>query len=61
LIALEFSVAAAVTLSMLLNRRARHRPERAKHAAVTGQGLKLLSAAFAQVEELAGIGRHLLD
>jgi hypothetical protein len=44
-----------------LNRRAGHRPERTEHAAIAGQWLELLSAAFADMEELTGIGRHLFD
>jgi hypothetical protein len=50
---------AAVTLPAL-DRRARHGAVGAEHAAVAGQRLERLAAAFAQVEEPAGIGRHLL-
>jgi hypothetical protein len=58
---LENALAATAALSIRLNRRTGHGPERAEHAAVASQGLKLFSAAFADIEELAGIGRHLLD
>jgi hypothetical protein len=44
----------------LLNRRAGHRSERTEHAAIARQWLELLSAAFADIEELTRIGRHLL-
>jgi hypothetical protein len=49
------------TFPALLDRRAGHRPERTEHAAIAGQWLELLSAAFADMEELTGIGRHLFD
>ena len=42
----------------MLNRRARHRAIRAEHAAIARKGFKPLAAAFAVVEELAGVGRH---
>jgi hypothetical protein len=45
----------------LLDRRAGRRAERTEHAAIAGQWLELLSAAFADMEELTGIGRHLFD
>src|SRR5450755_2589356 len=32
-----------------------------EHAAIAGQRFKLLSATLAYIEELTGVGRHLLD
>jgi hypothetical protein len=43
-----------------LHRRARHGAIGAGHAAIAGQRLERLAAAFARVEEPASIGRHLL-
>jgi hypothetical protein len=44
-----------------LHRRARYRAVGAEHAAVALERLQPHPAAFAVVEELAGIGRHRLD
>jgi hypothetical protein len=49
------------TFPAFLDRRAGYRPERTEHAAIARQWLELLSAAFADIEELTGIGRHLFD
>jgi len=49
------------TAHVALYRRARHRPVRAKHAAIAREGLEPFAAPFAVIEELAGIGRHRLD
>jgi hypothetical protein len=49
------------TAHVALDRRARHRSVRAKHAAIAREGLEPFAAPFAVIEELAGIGRHRLD
>ncbi len=49
--------ASAVATSDLLG-RAGCRPVRAEHAAVARRGAQQYGAAFALIEELAGIGRH---
>lgn len=41
-----------------LHWRARHRAVRAEHATVTALGPQLAAAAGADIEELAGVGRH---
>jgi hypothetical protein len=46
---------------MLLDWRTGHGPERTKHTAIAGQRFELLSAALADIKELAGIGRHLFN
>ena len=43
-----------------LLRRARHVPERAEHAAIAAPRSQAFAAALADVEELAGVDRHLL-
>jgi hypothetical protein len=52
---------AAIPIWRLLDWRARHCSVRTEHAAIARQRFKLLSATLAYIEELAGIGRHLLD
>ena len=44
-----------------LDRRARHRAVRAKHATVARLRLKPLVAPFAVIEKLASVGRHRFD
>jgi hypothetical protein len=55
-----FRSRATRAFSALLDRGAGHGPERTEHAAIAGQWLELLSAPLADIEELTGIGRHLL-
>ena len=43
-----------------LDRRTRHRTVRTKYATIAGQWLKPFAAAFAVIEELAGVRRHVL-
>jgi hypothetical protein len=43
-----------------LDRRAWHRAVGTEHTAIARQRLKLLSAALADIKELAGVSRHLL-
>lgn len=51
----------AAAVSVLLDRRTRHRTIRAEHAAVPGDGLKTGPAALAVVKELACVDRHRFD
>jgi hypothetical protein len=46
---------------VLLHRRTRNRTIGAKHAAIARKRLQSLAAAFAVIEELAGVRRHGLD
>lgn len=48
----------AIRLASLLNRRARHRPVRAEHAAITRLWPKDRVAFFALIKPLARIGGH---
>src|SRR6185437_15068619 len=52
---------AAILIRRLLHRRAGHGAVRAEHAAVARQRLELGAAALADIEELAGVGRHRLE
>jgi hypothetical protein len=52
---------ATTALAVFLDRRARHRAVRTEHAAIARQRFELLVATLADVEELAGVNRHLLD
>ena len=54
------SKAAARALAILLDRWARHAAIRAKHATVARSRLQPRAAAPTVVEELAGVGRHVL-
>src|ERR1043166_10267938 len=47
------------TIAPRLDRRTRHRPISAEHAAVARLGLEPLAAARAVIEEPAGVGGHL--
>jgi hypothetical protein len=47
--------------AVFLHRRTRHRAVRAEYAAIASERLQRLATALADIEELAGIGRHLLD
>jgi hypothetical protein len=52
---------ATIAFAVFLHWRARYRAVRAEYAAIAGERFQRLAAALADVEELAGVGRQLLD
>ena len=59
--AASLSIARRAAAAIALDRRTRNRAIGAEYATIASEGLKPHPAAFAVIEELAGVGWHRLD